>query len=193
MAGCQPVQAARPFVIAVTTIQHSGRRPGYGTYAGLPPAAVCDGRPVPPNSSIFYFAFSDRVKYTLVNDLSTYRPGGPGAKASWLGVGLGRFIRNLIMYFIVFSILGHWMEMGMCQFIIMGLVQGEYDPTNTMLWRDWLYPFPMEGAAVVIIALVLYPFFTWLKKKFTGKKSSRTSSASSPARCCAPSSSSAWA
>jgi predicted PurR-regulated permease PerM len=62
------------------------------------------------------------------------------------------------------------MEMGMCQFIIMGVVQGEYDPKNTMLWRDWLYPFPMEGAAVVVIALVLYPFFIWLKKKFTGKK-----------------------
>ena len=58
----------------------------------------------------------------------------------------------------------------MCQFIIMGLVQGEYDASNTILWRDWLYPFPMEGAAVVIIALVLYPFFLWLKKKFTGKK-----------------------
>jgi len=66
--------------------------------------------------------------------------------------------------------LGHWMEMGMCQFIIMGVVQGEYDPSNTMLWRDWLYPFPMEGAAVVVIALVLYPFFVWLKKKFTGKR-----------------------
>ena len=52
----------------------------------------------------------------------------------------------------------------------MGLVEGEYDPTNTMLWRDWLYPFPMEGAAVVVIALVLYPFFLWLKKKFTGKR-----------------------
>ncbi len=28
----------------------------------------------------------------------------------------------------------------------------------------------MEGAAVVVIGLVLYPFFLWLKKKFTGKK-----------------------
>ena len=78
-------------------------------------------------------------------------------------------MRNLIIYFIVFSIIGHWMEMGMCQFIILGVVQGEYDPTNTMLWRDWLYPFPMEGFAVVAIALVLYPLFEWLKKKFTGR------------------------
>lgn len=53
----------------------------------------------------------------------------------------------------------------MCQFIRLGLVQGEYDPTNTMLWRDWLYPYPMEGAAVVLIALILYPLYISLKKR----------------------------
>ncbi|MBQ9042610.1 MAG: putative ABC transporter permease, partial [Eggerthellaceae bacterium] len=106
---------------------------------------------------------------TLVNDIAN----GDGAydKDDFVVNRQGwPFIRNLIIYFIVFSIIGHWMEMGMCQFIIMGVVQGEYDPTNTMLWRDWLYPFPMEGAAVVVIGLVLYPFFVWLKKKFIGKK-----------------------
>ncbi len=112
---------------------------------------------------IFYFAFSDRVKYTLVNDLSTYRPAdlGQGVMArrwSW------EFIRNLGIYFVVFSVLGHWMEMAMCQLIIAGLVEGEYDPTNTMLWRDWLYPFPMEGMAVVIIAIALYPLYQRLLK-----------------------------
>ena len=112
---------------------------------------------------ILYFAFSDRVKSTLVNDLSTKRPyvledDELIARRGWPRV------RNLTIYFIVFSVLGHWMEMAMCQLIRLGLVEGEYDPTNTMLWRDWLYPFPMEGAAVVIIALVLYPLFQWLKK-----------------------------
>ena len=48
-------------------------------------------------------------------------------------------------------------------------MQGEYDPSNTMLWRDWLYPYPMEGAAVVLIALILYPLFVWMKKKFTNR------------------------
>jgi uncharacterized membrane protein len=57
----------------------------------------------------------------------------------------------------------------MCQFIILGWVEGEYDPTNTMLWRDWLYPFPMEGMAVVIIAVALYPLFKWLQRKFENK------------------------
>ena len=117
----------------------------------------------------FYFIFSKRVKATLVNDLG--KGNGDYDKEDFVVNRRGwPFVRNLIIYFIVFSIVGHWMEMGMCQFIIMGVVQGEYDPTNTMLWRDWLYPFPMEGAAVVIIALVLYPFFLWLKKKFPGKK-----------------------
>ena len=113
---------------------------------------------------IFYFLFSDRVKATLVNDFAKH--DGDYDKDDFVINRKGwPFYRNLIIYFIIFSILGHWMEMGMCQFIIMGLVQGEYDPTNTMLWRDWLFPFPMEGAAVVIIALVLYPFYLWLKKK----------------------------
>ena len=118
---------------------------------------------------IIYFAFSQRVKATLVNDFSQHT--GVYEKDDFVINRHGwPFIRNLIIYFIVFSIVGHWMEMGMCQFIIMGLVEGEYDPSNTMLWRDWLYPFPMEGAAVVVIALVLYPFFLWLKEKFPGKK-----------------------
>ena len=118
---------------------------------------------------IFYFIFSKRVKATLVNYFSKH--DGDYEKDDFVIDRHGwPFYRNLIMYFILFSVIGHWMEMGMCQFIIMGLVQGEYDASNTLLWRDWLYPFPMEGAAVVIIALVLYPFYLWLKKKFTGKK-----------------------
>ena len=117
---------------------------------------------------LFYFALSRRVKATLVNDLSSHK--GEYEKDSFVIDRHGwPFVRNLIMYFILFSIIGHWMEMGMCQFIILGVVQGEYDPSNTMLWRDWLYPFPMEGAAVVIIALVLYPFYLWLRKKFSDK------------------------
>ena len=110
---------------------------------------------------ILYFATSARVKATLVNDFSlernAYRPEEVRiARRGW------PFVRNLIIYFIVFSLLGHWMEAGMCQFIRLGLVQGKYDPSNTMLWRDWLYPYPMEGAAVVVIALLLYPLWRWL-------------------------------
>lgn len=161
-------KAARPFVIAMAAI-------------GLLVPAIFDvatGRFNPFALSIngmfyifliFYFVFSKRVKATLVNDIA--KGDGDYDKDDFVVNRHGwPFVRNLVIYFIVFSIIGHWMEMGMCQFIILGLVQGEYDPTNTMLWRDWLYPFPMEGAAVVVIALVLYPFFLWLKKRFTGKR-----------------------
>jgi uncharacterized membrane protein len=67
------------------------------------------------------------------------------------------FIRRLAIFYCVFSLLGHWMEADMCQLIILGIVSGEYDPSNTVLWRDWFYPYPMEGLAVVFIALFLYP------------------------------------
>ena len=114
---------------------------------------------------IIYFWRSKRVRQVLVNDFSSldFKPSDRVKiqRRGW------PFIRNLIIYFIVFSVLGHWMEAAMCQLIRLGLVQGEYDPTNTMLWRDWLYPYPMEGAAVVIIALVLYPLWQRLLDKFS--------------------------
>ncbi|MBQ9002081.1 MAG: putative ABC transporter permease [Eggerthellaceae bacterium] len=159
---------ARPFVIAMAAIGlivPATVDISFGTFN--PIALVTSGAFY--IFLIFYFIFSRRVKATLVNDLA--KGDGDYDKDDFVINRRGwPFVRNLIIYFIVFSIIGHWMEMGMCQFIILGLVQGEYDPTNTMLWRDWLYPFPMEGAAVVVIALVLYPFFLWLKKKFTGNK-----------------------
>jgi uncharacterized membrane protein len=75
------------------------------------------------------------------------------------------FVRNLVMYFCVFSFLGHWMEVTFCLAIKAGLVGGEYDPSNTMLWRDWFYPFPMHGMAVVLIGVLLYPLWRFLVRK----------------------------
>lgn len=114
---------------------------------------------------IIYMWRSKRVKAVLVNDFSslTIQPDDERVRIQRHG---WPFVRNLIIYFIVFSVLGHWMEAAMCQLIRLGLVQGEYDPTNTMLWRDWLYPYPMEGAAVVIIALVLFPLWKRLLEKY---------------------------
>ena len=116
---------------------------------------------------IVYFLRSKRVDAVLVNDLSTFRP--KVRDETTLKRGGWPLVRNLIIYFIVFSVLGHWMEAAMCQLIRLNLVQGEYDPTNTMLWRDWLYPYPMEGAAVVIIALILYPLWQYLLERFEKK------------------------
>ena len=117
---------------------------------------------------ILYFTFSRRVKMTLVNDLS--REQGDMEKGDFIVENTGwPHVRNLIIYFVVFSVLGHWMEASMCQLIRLGLVQGSYDPTNTMLWRDWLYPYPMHGIAVVLIAVVLYPLYKFLLRRFGGK------------------------
>lgn len=117
---------------------------------------------------ILYFTLSKRVRSTLVNDFSE-QDGDIDTDEFEINRTGWPFIRNLICYFIVFSVLGHWMEAAMCQLIRLGLVKGEYDPTNTMLWRDWLYPFPMEGMAVVLIAVLLYPLYQWLKKRFADK------------------------
>ncbi|MBO7674707.1 MAG: putative ABC transporter permease [Atopobiaceae bacterium] len=117
---------------------------------------------------VFYFLFSKRVDYVMVNDFSKHE-GTIEREEVQINRKGWPFYRNLIMYFVIFSVFGHWMEAGMCQFIILGWVEGEYDPTNTMLWRDWLYPFPMEGMAVVIIAVALYPLYKWLQKKFDNR------------------------
>ena len=61
---------------------------------------------------LLYFIFSKRVKATLVNDFS--KRNGDYEKDDFVVNRHGwPFVRNLIIYFIVFSIVGHWMEMGM--------------------------------------------------------------------------------
>ena len=67
------------------------------------------------------------------------------------------FWRNMAIYFIVFSMLGHWAEILFCRLIIAGVFMGDYDPTNAMLWDQWLFPFSAEGIALVMVVLVLYP------------------------------------
>ena len=67
------------------------------------------------------------------------------------------FWRDLVIYFVTFSILGHWLEMLFCELIIAGVFMGDYDPTNAMLWKQWLFPFTAEGAAAVAIVFLLHP------------------------------------
>ena len=117
---------------------------------------------------ILYFLFSDRVKATLVNDLSSDK-GAEDDDELVIDRRGWPFYRNLIMYFFVFSVLGHWLEAAYCQLIRLGIAPGEFHPENTMLWRDWFYPFPMHGTAVVIIAVSLYPLLVWLKKRFKNR------------------------
>ena len=79
------------------------------------------------------------------------------------------FWRNMAIYFIVFSMLGHWAEMLFCRLIIAGVFMGDYDPTNAMLWDQWLFPFSAEGIALVMVVLVLYPLKEYLLKRTNGR------------------------
>ncbi len=77
------------------------------------------------------------------------------------------FWRNMIIYFCLFSIVGHWMEAGFCLFIKWGIVPGIYDP-NSGIWRDYLSPFPVYGVGMVACGLLLYPIKTKLQEKLGG-------------------------
>ena len=79
------------------------------------------------------------------------------------------FWRDLLVYFIVFSLLGHWAEMLFCQLILAGVFMGDYDASNTMLWSQWLFPFTAEGVALVAIVLILHPIARWLVRKAGGR------------------------
>ena len=74
------------------------------------------------------------------------------AKESFYNPRTWAFWRSLIMYFCLFSIVGHWMEAAFCLLIKYGIVPGIYDP-NSQIWSDWLYPFPVYGFKI------LRPFF----------------------------------
>lgn len=73
------------------------------------------------------------------------------------------FWRNLIIYFCVFSVVGHWMEAGYCTLIRFGLIPGIYDPTS-QIWSDWLYPFCVYGFGAVACVLLLFPVKNFLEK-----------------------------
>ena len=74
------------------------------------------------------------------------------------------FWRDITIYFIVFSFLGHWAEMLFCRLIVLGVFMGGYDPTNAMLWDQWLFPFSAEGTALACVVLILHPVKLWLMK-----------------------------
>lgn len=73
-------------------------------------------------------------------------------------------IRNLAIYFCVFSFAGHWLEAAYCLFIKWGMLPGVYDPTSG-IWRDWLFPFCVYGVGAVTCVLVLSPAKALLQRR----------------------------
>ena len=87
---------------------------------------------------------------------------GCGRRGPWA------FWRDLAIYFCVFSVAGHWMEIGYCTLIRFGLVPGTYDPSS-LIWSDWLYPFCVYGFGAVACVLVLFPVKNRLERHFGGR------------------------
>ena len=76
--------------------------------------------------------------------------------------------RSLAIVFCVFSVAGHWMEMGYCQLVRLGVVSGVYDPASPIL-SDWLSPYCVYGVGAVACVLVLMPAKDILLRAFRGR------------------------
>lgn len=73
------------------------------------------------------------------------------------------FWRNLAVYFCVFSLVGHFLEIGYCSIMdaLFGIVSD-----NTAVFDDPFFPYLVYGVGVVVCALVLEP----LKERLIAKR-----------------------
>lgn len=118
---------------------------------------------------ILYFSTSRRVKAVLIRPFNAENNLANKAEDDKLfQPKTWRFWRNLIIYFCIFSIVGHWMEAGYCTLIKFGIIPGIYDP-NSGIWRDWFYPFLVYGFGASACILIFYPVKSWLQEKFKGQ------------------------
>lgn len=85
------------------------------------------------------------------------RKGAATSTAPLLSTPWYPLARKLGLYFMAFSMAGHWVEILFCLGIKHGIFKGGYDRSNHMLWDQWLFPFPAEGTAAVLADLVLAP------------------------------------
>ena len=86
---------------------------------------------------------------------------GPLSSASWYPQA-----RKLGLYFMSFSMVGHWVEMLFCTGIKYGIFKGGYDRNNHMLWDQWLFPFSAEGTALAAVVVFLHPVALKLQRRF---------------------------
>lgn len=71
------------------------------------------------------------------------------------------FWRNLAVYFCVFSVLGHWMEIAYCSFMnLFGIVDAD-----SLVWDDPMYPFLVYGVGTAVCVIVLVPLKTRLVER----------------------------
>ena len=70
-----------------------------------------------------------------------------------------QFWRNLAVYFCVFSVVGHWMEIPYCMFndFFFDIVEDD-----SLVWDDPMYPFLVYGFGTLVCTLALVPLKNWL-------------------------------
>lgn len=74
------------------------------------------------------------------------------------------FWRNLAVYFCVFSVASHWLEIAYCSFMdIFGIVDAD-----SLVWDDPMYPFLIYGIGATVCALALVP----LKQRLVARSAS---------------------
>lgn len=119
---------------------------------------------------LFYFAFAKRPKEIFVNKPSpSIKPTSDADEDIYEKPFTWPWFRNLGILYCAFSIMGHWAEIGFCWLIVLGVVMGDYDFSHAQLWDWWLCPYPAEGLAVVLIAVLLAPLKEWIVKKLHGR------------------------
>lgn len=80
----------------------------------------------------------------LIAKSDEYEGFAPGTLSFW---------RNLVIFFCVFSVVGHWLEIAYCSFMdIFGIVD-----EDSLVWDDPFYPFIVYGVGTVVCTLVLVP------------------------------------
>ena len=123
--------------------------------------AIADS--LPSIAGALTLAYSPTARETLTEPMDLM------PRDSSIPFTVGEHARNIGSMYAVYTIVGHWLEMLFCQLIRLGIVDGDYDRSNTMLWDWWLHPFPAEGIAGVLIAGALSPLREVLLKHFNGK------------------------
>lgn len=117
---------------------------------------------------IAYFATSRRAKAVLVQPFSVESAQAEVRREKGLyQLKTFAFWRNMVIFYCVFSVVGHWMEAALCTLIKLGIVQGTYDPTS-QIWSDYLYPFPVYGVGFCACVLLLFPVKSWLQRRLGG-------------------------
>ncbi|MDO4183147.1 MAG: putative ABC transporter permease [Coriobacteriia bacterium] len=116
---------------------------------------------------IVYFLTSRRAKAVLV------RPFAPQTQAQaqealdrtmWDPKSRNFWLR-LLIYFFVFSVMGHWMEMLVQVLVVNGLFPGTVAASDSLTWRDNMNPFFIYGIAVAFCGLALYPIYMLFRRK----------------------------